>query len=142
MRHALKPGGRVSLVTYATADRNGFFSVPVSIIRERANLPAPLPGQPGPFSLGKPEVLKALLESAGYSDVEVEVVQAPLRLPSAKECLQFEKESFGALHQMLGGLSAAAQEDVWGEIELALQAFETDAGFVGPCELVIGAGTK
>ena len=142
VRHALKPGGRFSTITYSTAERNGFFSLPVSIIRERAQLPAPLPGQPGPFSLGTPEALRATLEEAGFRDVEVEVVEAPLRLRSAKECLRFERESFGALHQMLGGLGKEEQEDVWNEIEAALRRYETEDGFVGPCELVLGTGTK
>ena len=52
MRRALRPGGRVAAVVYAAADVNGFFSVPVSIIRRAAGLGPPLPGQPGPFSLG------------------------------------------------------------------------------------------
>lgn len=142
VRHALKPGGRFSTITYSTAERNGFFSVPVSIIRERAQLPAPLPGQPGPFSLGTPEVLRATLEQAGFRDVEVEVVEAPLRLGCAKECLRFERESFGALHQMLGGLSEEEQEQVWQDVEEALRRYETADGFVGPCELVLGSGTR
>ena len=54
MRRALKPGGRVAAIVYSTAESNKFFSIPVSIIRRRANLPPPLPGQPGPFSLGGP----------------------------------------------------------------------------------------
>jgi SAM-dependent methyltransferase len=36
---ALRPGGRVSAIVYSTADRNEFFSIPVSIIRRRAQLP-------------------------------------------------------------------------------------------------------
>ena len=52
MLRALKPKGRVGAIVYSTADRNQFFSIPVSIIRRRANLPPPAPGQPGPFSLG------------------------------------------------------------------------------------------
>jgi SAM-dependent methyltransferase len=142
VRSTLKPGGRFSTITYSTAERNGFFSLPVSIVRERAQLPAPLPGQPGPFSLGTPEVLRATLEQAGFRDVEVELVEAPVRLRSAKECLRFERESFGALHQMLAGLSNREQEDVWSEIEAALGRYETEDGFVGPCELVLGSGTN
>ncbi len=138
----LKPGGRFSTITYSTADKNGFFSVPVSIIRERAGLPAPKPGQPGPFSLGTPELLRAALEGAGYRDVQVELVEAPLRMSSAAECLAFEKESFGALHQMLSGLTPEEQEETWLEVERALQQYETDGGFVGPCELVIGSGVR
>ncbi len=142
MHHALKPGGRVAAITYSTAERNGFFSLPVSIIRARAELPPPQPGQPGPFSLGTPEILTERLKQAGFHDVEVEVVDAPLNLGCAKECLRFERESFGALHQLLAGLSEREQEDVWNEIEEALRQYETAAGFVGPCELVIGAGTR
>ena len=52
MRRVLVPGGRVAAIVYSTPERNAFFSTPVSIIRRRANLGAPLPGQPGPFSLG------------------------------------------------------------------------------------------
>ncbi|MGH9023684.1 MAG: class I SAM-dependent methyltransferase, partial [Acidimicrobiia bacterium] len=48
MRSALRPGGGIAAVVYSTPDRNQFFSIPVSIIRQRAQLPAPAPGQPGP----------------------------------------------------------------------------------------------
>jgi len=142
MRDRLRPGGRVGAITYAGADLNGFFSVPVGIIRRRAALPAPLPGQPGPFSLGDPDVLAKRLTDAGFSDVRIERVAAPVRLGSALECLQFEQESFGALHQMLGGLSEREQDDAWAEIETALGAFETGGRFEGPCEMLVAAATK
>lgn len=140
IRRALRPGGRFATIVYSTPENNGFFSVPVRIIRERAKLPPPLPGQPGPFSLGGPGVLAGVLEEAGFSEIEERVVQAPVILPSAADCLRFERESFGALHQMLGGLSAAEQDEVWDEIHTALKAFETGQGFVGPCELVVASG--
>lgn len=140
IRKALKPGGRFAAVVYSTPDRNGFFSTPVSIIRERAKLPPPLPGQPGPFSLGGPGVLAGVLETAGFSEIKERVIDAPVQLPRATDCLRFERESFGALHQMLGGLSAVEQESVWAEIGLALAEFETKQGFVGPCEMVVVSG--
>lgn len=142
MHRALRGGGRVSAVVYSTPDRNEFFSLPVSIIRSRAQLPAPLPGQPGPFSLGAPGVLEAALRDAGFRDVRVETVAAPLRMPTAAECVRFERESFGALHQMLGGVPEAERPAVWAEIEDALRRFETADGFVGPCELHVASGVK
>ena len=119
---------------YATAERNEFFSIPVSIIRRRANLPPPLPGQPGPFSLGRPGVIEQALTAAGFDDISVEAVNAPLRLPSAAECVRFERESFGALQQMLAGVPAAERE------RDALTPFESGSGFVGPCELLVASG--
>ncbi|MEW6473931.1 MAG: methyltransferase domain-containing protein [Actinomycetota bacterium] len=142
MRRALRDGGRMAAVVYSTPERNEFFSVPVSIIRHRAQLPPPQPGQPGPFSLGAPGVFEAALTTAGFSDVTVEAVPAPLRLPTAAECVRFERESFGALHQMLAGVAEEDRPAVWDEIQSALTRFETPAGFVGPCELLVGSGTK
>jgi SAM-dependent methyltransferase len=101
MKRALKSGGRVAAIVYSTPDKNTFFSTPVGIIRRRANLGPPLPGQPGPFSLGAPGVLEAAFAQAGFRDIETRVVPAPLQMATSDECVRFEQESFGALHQML-----------------------------------------
>lgn len=142
MRRALRPGGRLSAIVYSTPDRNEFFSIPVGIIRRRAELPPPLPGQPGPFSLGAPGVIEAAFTEAGFSDVSVTTVAAPVRMARAADCVQFERDSFGALHQMLSGLSEAEREQAWTEIERELERFETSDGFEGPCELLVASGTK
>jgi hypothetical protein len=64
-------------------------------------------------------------------------------MKSADECLRFERESFGALHQMLSSLDPAAREAAWAEVGSALCAFDDAKGaFVGPCELVVVTGTK
>jgi SAM-dependent methyltransferase len=142
MRAALRPGGRISAVVYSTADRNGFFAIPVGIIRRRAELPPPAPGQPGPFSLGAPGVVEGVLADAGFRDIEVEAVQSPVRMESAAECARFERESFGALGQMLAGLSEADRAAAWDEIATALAEFEGPDGFVGPCEMLVVSATR
>jgi SAM-dependent methyltransferase len=142
MRARLRDGGKAAAIVYSTAECNGFFSLPVSIIRRRAQLPPPLPGQPGPFSLGQPEVLAKAFSDAGFTDIRVERVAAPVRLSSASECLKFEQESFGALHQMLGGLPDAEKDEAWEEIEQTLQQFENGQQFEGPCEMLIVVGTR
>lgn len=142
MRRVLRPGGRVGAIVYSTPDKNRFFSGPVGIIRRRAQLPPPLPGQPGPFSLGGPGVLEEAYRAAGFTQIRVETVSAPLRMPSAADCVRFERESFGALHQMLGGLSEVERDATWEEIASELRQFEGPDGFEGPCELLVGVGTK
>jgi SAM-dependent methyltransferase len=142
IRRGLRDGGRFSAMVYSTADHNGFFSLPVSIIMRRAELSPPAPGRPGPFSLGAEGALEDALATAGFRDIEVQRMEAPVRLPSAAECLRFERESFGALHQMLSGLPEARREAAWDEIATELKRYETPDGFVGPCEMLIGAGVK
>jgi SAM-dependent methyltransferase len=138
-RAALREGGRYAAIVFAEPDGNGFFSIPIGIIRRRAQLPPPAPGLPGPFSAA---TLGEQLEAAGFRDVDVRRLPAPVVLESAAECTRLERESFGALHQMLAALSEAEREETWAEIEAALREFEGPDGFVGPCELLVGAGTK
>ena len=142
IRRVLRPGGRVSTVVYSTPENNRFFSVPVGIIRRRAESGPPLPGQPGPFSLGGEGILAAAYEQAGFRDVQVQAVPSPLRMTSAAECLRFERESFGALHQMLAGLDEDGRELAWQEVGEALGEFEDADGFTGPCEMLVGTATR
>jgi hypothetical protein len=127
---------------YSTAEANGFFSLPVGIIRRRAQLPPPAPGQPGPFSLGAPGVAERVLAAAGFREITVEVVPSPLRLPAAADCVRFERESFGALHQMLSGLPEPERDAAWAEIGEALARFEGPDGFTGPCEMLVVSATR
>ncbi|ONI75898.1 methyltransferase type 11 [Kribbella sp. ALI-6-A] len=142
IHRALRPGGRFAAVVYSTPDRNQFFSIPVGIIRRRAELPPPLPGQPGPFSLGGPGVAEKAFAEAGFGDITVTTVPSPVRMPSAADCVRFERESFGALHQMLSRLDEPARAAAWQEITEELSRFETPDGFTGPCEMLVVAGTR
>jgi SAM-dependent methyltransferase len=142
IRRTLRSGGRLSSVVYSTPDRNGFFALPVGIIRRIADLPAPAPGMPGPFSLGAPGVAEAAYEKAGLVDVTVTEVLSPVRMATAAECVRFERDSFGALHQMLANVSDDERAAAWREIEETLEQFEGPDGFVGPCEMLVVSGTK
>ena len=124
------------------AEKNPFFSLPIAIIRRRAQLPPPLPGQPGPFSQGGSGIMERLYQQAGFRAVQIQVVSAPLRLASAAECVRFERDSFGALHQMLAGLPQGERESVWQEIEQKLRQCEGPSGFEGTCELLLAVGTR
>jgi hypothetical protein len=126
----------------STAERNPFFSIPVGIIRRVAGLPAPAPGLPGPFSLGSPGVLETAYADAGFEDVDVRALDAPVRFSTAAECVRFERESFGALHAMLAGVTPAERERAWQEIETELRRFEDSDGFEGPCQLLIGSARR
>lgn len=139
---ALRRGGYVGAIVYATAEECRFFSDPVGVIRRHAALPPPAPGQPGPFSLGAPGRIEELFKAAGLVDVQVRKINAPVVLPSAAECLRFEQESFGALHQMLGKLDDAAKAKAWAEVGEKLSAFEAGGRFEGPCAMIAAVGRR
>jgi hypothetical protein len=87
-------------------------------------------------------VLETAYDEAGFREIEVRTVEAPVRFSSAAECVRFERESFGALHAMLAGVPEQERQEAWAEIEEELKQFEGPDGFDGPCELLVGAATK
>jgi hypothetical protein len=63
-------------MVFSTPERNPWGAIPISIIRMRAQLPPPQPGQPGPFSLGAEGVLSQALQQAGFKGIETYPVSA------------------------------------------------------------------
>ncbi len=103
MHRALRPGGRIAAIVYSTPTATSSSRSRSSIIRRRAAAAAAGAGPAGTVQPRRPRRARGRAHRAGFRDVGVETVPAPLRLPSAAECVRFERESFGALHQMLAG---------------------------------------
>jgi SAM-dependent methyltransferase len=137
-RRVLKLGGRVAVVVFSTPDRNSWGAVPISIIRRRAQLPPPLPGQPGPFSLGSPGVLESIFNQAGFANPEIRTVPVPLKMASTSEYVRLAREAFGAFNAMMAHLSAQERESVWDEVEDSMRSFESAGGFEVPGECLVG----
>lgn len=141
-RRALKPGGRVAIGVFSTPDRNSWGAMPASIIRRRAQLPPPVPGQPGPFSLGVPGVLEDVFRQAGFADPEVRAVAVPHGAASSAEYVRVAREAFGGFNAMMAHLSPEERESVWNEVEGSMRSFESAGGFEVPGECLVGAATK
>jgi len=141
-RRALKTGGRVAVVVFSTPERNSWGALPASIIRRRAQLPPPVPGQPGPFSLGAHGVLEDIFRQAGFGTPEVHAVPVPLRMATATEYVRVAREAFGAFNAMMAQLPPPERESVWNEVEYVMRQFESAGGFEVPGECLVGAATK
>lgn len=76
----LRPGGRIALVTWDLPSTSPFFSVIRDVAGAFFVLRDPGPGEPSPFRLASPDVLRSMLEEAGFSSIHVE------RLPMTFEC--------------------------------------------------------
>ena len=141
-RRALNAGGRVAVVVFSTPERNPWGAVPAAIIRQRAQLPPAVAGQPGPFALGAAGVLEEVFRQAGFADAEVHAVPVPHGAPRAADYVKVAREAFGAFNAMMAHLPSDERESVWNEIEDALRRFEAPEGFEVPGECLVGAATK
>ncbi|HET7803499.1 MAG TPA: class I SAM-dependent methyltransferase [Pseudolabrys sp.] len=140
---ALKEGGRACTMVFSTPDRNPCIGILASTAFRHAALPPRDPYQPGGLlSLGKPGLIDELFRQVGFSRVATTKVQAPFRLPSVKNYLDFVRRSASPILHILAQLDEVARNAAWAEIESKLSAFNTPGGWEGPNELLLTVGRR
>lgn len=118
------------------------------LLRASFNHPAPgelatsVSGSARTVQSGGAGMLHGAFEKAGFRDIVICSLAAPLRMNSAAECVRFERESFGALHQMMASLDEAERIAAWEEIERELHQFDSSNTFEAPCDLIVGAASS
>lgn len=75
-------------------------------------------------------------------DVATTKIDAPFRLPSVGDYLEFIRTSASPIQQILGRLDEPARQAAWKEMEERLGAFRTAAGWEGPNELLLTAARR
>jgi SAM-dependent methyltransferase len=83
-RRILRPGGRVALAAWTTAEDNPWSSLPVKLLLDRGLVDPVEPGRGGQFAWGEEGIVAEHLEAAGFVEYEVEAVDFPIRLPSVR----------------------------------------------------------
>jgi SAM-dependent methyltransferase len=74
-RRVLKPGGHLSLACWAEPAANQWLAVPRAVLIEHGLAEPSPPDAPGVFALADPQRLRALLEDAGFGEIEVDAVE-------------------------------------------------------------------
>ena len=137
---ALKLQGRLSALVFGRPEHNPCLTITLAAARKHAamvaapNMPVDSPGTL--MSLGKPGLLDALLQSAGFVSVKSRYVSVPFHAASVKQYVEFLRASASPVIEILAPLPVAAQQDAWRDITEQLQVFTTPLGWVGPNELL------
>ena len=130
-RHAPRAASRAGASRRSSTRRPSatpFFSIPVTIIRRARAAAAAAAGPAGAvLARRRRRARQRRSRRPGFRDDRgAQRVDSPVRLPSAAECVRFERESFGALHQMMAGLDEAERAETWARDRSARCArFET-----------------
>ena len=106
-RRVLKPGGRVALAVWAEMDRNPWFEITRKVLLERKLLPPPHPDAPGPMALSAPGAVEDLLETAGFTEVEVEPLELSFQPASLDEWWEYLTQTGPGVAEAVGKLSPA-----------------------------------
>ena len=84
-QRVLRPRGVLAFQVFTTPDRNPWASVAAAALVQRGHLPAPQPGAPGPFALSDAERTRHLLTTAGFIEVDLEIVDFEFRYADADD---------------------------------------------------------
>ena len=85
---------------------------------------------PGPLTMGKPGDLEALLERAGYRDIELVVTTATMDFESAEQYRDFLHDQSSSLKKALDEHSAEAGVRTWAAIEREAHRFARPDGSI------------
>jgi SAM-dependent methyltransferase len=125
---AMVPGGRLVLVTWQPLAANEWITEICGALAAGRNLPAPLPGAPGPFALSQPERVRSILTVAGFTDIEHEAATAGMWFGNdADDAHRF---ALGLMGWMLHGLDDTGQRRATDELRATMAAHETSDGVV------------
>ena len=122
---ALRPGGRLTLLTWQPAERNEWIGAFAGALAGRMP-PAQPPGTPGPFSLSDPVHVRALLESTGFEDVELEGMSGPMTY--GRDAGESHAFVLGLLGWMLEGRSADERARAVERLRAVLEAHDGPGG--------------
>jgi SAM-dependent methyltransferase len=133
LRDALRPGGRFVFLCWQGRELNPWMYAPAAAAFEHVPAPPPPgPEDPGPFSLGDPARVRAILGAAGFSDAALEPHTGPLRLGPVDDALAFIS-TMGPAAQPLAEATPAARAAALAAMRAVLAAHDSPEGVQMPC---------
>lgn len=137
MGRVLRPGGRLSVAVWDAMDRTPGYTALTETVEKHLGTGAGIPIRAA-FALGDVDVVRSLLEVAGFTSVQARSIDATARFPSVADWVEAEVKGWIAAdigEQEYAALLADAQR--------ALTPYEQDDGtveFVLPA--IVGTGVK
>ncbi len=145
IRRSLRPDATFAFACWTNLFANEWMFVPgAAAISVTGALPSmPKPGEPGPFSLEDPDHVKALLEEAGFQQIEVTPQSKSIAIPRTEiGSLVKLARRVGPVREALRTADEATTVRIDEAVHAALmERVERDELRLGACALVVSART-
>jgi SAM-dependent methyltransferase len=138
-RRVLKPDGRVALAVWDTPDRNLWMAAPVIQLVSRGAMPPPASDAPTPFSLANQDVLRALLDTTGFSEITIERIEFQQTYPSFDSYWEITLDLAAPIAAAATGLDSATLSAVRDGAREALAQFTDADGSLSVPASAVGA---
>lgn len=125
---AMRPGGRVALIAWQELPRNEWLTAIRGALAQGRDVPTPPAGTPGPFGFADPDRVRVILREAGFQDVRIDEVEAPVRLgANGDDAYGFVKE-LGVVRGLLQDLTPDEQEVARADLRAVIESHAVAGG--------------
>lgn len=131
-RRVLRPGGRLALAVWCSAERNPWISIAGRMLIERGHMPPPEPGTPGIFSMASEERTRTFLEEAGFAVVRTEEVPVRFSYRDVDDYVRRARDTGGAFARVFREVSEDEREAMSAQVEEAFALFAVEGGYELP----------
>ena len=131
-RRVLRPGGRLVFAVWASGDLNPWITVAGRILAAHGHMPPPEPGEPGMFVLGDQGQLRSLVESAGFTEDEIDQVPVETEYRDVDEYVRRSNEMGGMFSRAWAAAGEDEREAMTEEFRAAFDRFAADGGYALP----------
>jgi len=128
----LRPGGRVALAVWRTADRNPWVSLAGRMLTERGLVPPPESDAPGMFVIASDERMRELLEGAGFTVERLEDVPVRFVYDDVDSYVESARDTGGTFARAWDAASDEERESIRAELEKLFAPYATDGRLVLP----------
>jgi SAM-dependent methyltransferase len=143
-RRVLRPGGRLALAVWDRLEDNPWALLPARELIERGLVPAPEPGAPapGPFALAGEGRIRALLEQAGFAEIEVRALELERRHTNFEELWDVTLDLSRNFHDAVLDRPAAEIEQIKASLAARFAPYTDASGALTiPARTLLGAAS-
>jgi len=128
LHSVLKPGGRISISVWATADEVPSLSLAARVVHDILGLSAPNEGAKSAFALSDVYTLTEALKVAGFDQVSVKRVPVNFEFESAQDYVTYRREVSTPLVSAMAGHSENEQALAWQAVARAVESYRHATG--------------
>lgn len=142
MRRVLRPAGRLALLTWGAPEHSGFFRLfAQALARAVPDMPEG-DGPPTPFTMGEPSLVRAPLEQAGFSRIEVRAIRHAMDLGPPERAWNDMISTNPVIPALLARLPADAAPKVRAALEEVYRENEREGHVVTQAEAMLATATR
>jgi ubiquinone/menaquinone biosynthesis C-methylase UbiE len=143
MLRVLRPGGKLALAAWCSAERNPFFSALTRIIRKHVDSPPADPDAPDAFRFAPEGKLRELSVEAGAANPVERLLRFRIEAPlPVEEFLQLRLEMSESLRDTMAAFSPEELAAVTREMLDSVSEYATGSGVSFPAEVLIVTATR